>query len=786
MADDNREDGADPALSEEVPQARERAPRRDDERGPSRRKDHPAGGRLPAPAAPETASGAGERISKVVSRAGVASRRDVERMIEEGRIALNGQTVTTPVTLVTPRDRIAVDGVPLPEKERTRLFLYHKPTGLVTTEKDPEGRPTVFEALPADLPRLVSIGRLDFNTEGLLLLTNDGGLARVLAHPSTGWLRRYRARAFGEITQDQLDQLKGGIEIEGMHYGPVEAHVDREQGSNMWLTLGLREGKNREVKRILEHFGLQVNRLIRISFGPFRLGDLGEGAVEEVRPRLLKDQLGPELAREAKVDFGDEERHGRGERAERQERRPDQRGERRPEGTPPRRFERSERPASGRQSDPPDARVLRKAEAVAQGRRGAAHRHSWRDPESWALRGERKAGAARKPEKRLPRGLGQRGEGAEIFTDERTHLRGGRSADRKGRSILVERIAQDPAGPAKPQRKDGAAPASHAERQREPRPPRGENDVLRRKTLREQGVSARPRGDGRERGPRPERSERRDAAGSGAPSAPRAPWKTRTERDPQRAAAPYRLPRPDDTANKPGRDRTATGRPSHPRGEGRERGPRPERFERAERPRPGSGAPSTPRAPWKAGTERDPQRTGAPHRRAPGDSPPRKPGEVRPARFERDARPPQHRDQDRPPRREGTDHPHRREDQDRTSRPAGRFRPRRDRPAAGGPPRPHKPIGERPGGFKPRGPRPEGARTGGFGGGRKEGFGKGRVDKDRASTSAGGKGLGSKGLGGKGPGSKGPGGKGSGGKGRPGADRRGPPPSGRPPRKPRS
>ena len=195
---------------------------------------------------------------------------------------------------------------PLPTKERTRLFLYHKPPGLMTTEKDPEGRATVFAALPEGLPRVVSVGRLDLNTEGLLLLTNDGGLARVLAHPKTGWLRRYRVRAFGEITQDQLDGLKHGIEIDGMHYGPVEAKVDREQGSNMWLTLGLREGKNREVKRILEHFGLKVNRLIRISFGPFQLGELAQGAVEEVRTRILKDQLGPELAREAKLDFADE------------------------------------------------------------------------------------------------------------------------------------------------------------------------------------------------------------------------------------------------------------------------------------------------------------------------------------------------------------------------------------------------------------------------------------------------------------------------------------------------
>ena len=330
MSDDNEENNGSPATLEDVGRSdskatsRQRLARNGSENGPKgteprHRSNKPRGregvrehassslrpgfAHTSLPAAP---SAAGERISKVISRAGIASRRDVERMIGEGRIVLNGETVTTPVLLVKPSDRILVDGAPLPMKERTRLFLYHKPPGLMTTEKDPEGRPTVFTALPEGLPRLVSVGRLDLNTEGLLLLTNDGGLARLLAHPKTGWLRRYRVRAFGEITQDRLDGLEGGIEIDGMHYGPVEAKVDREQGSNMWLTLGLREGKNREVKRILEHFGLQVNRLIRVSFGPFQLGELAQGAVEEVRTRTLKDQLGPELAREAKVDFADE------------------------------------------------------------------------------------------------------------------------------------------------------------------------------------------------------------------------------------------------------------------------------------------------------------------------------------------------------------------------------------------------------------------------------------------------------------------------------------------------
>ena len=196
-----------------------------------------------------------------------------------------------------------VDGQRLAAHERTRLFLFHKPRGLVTTARDPEGRPTIFDALPPDLPRLVAVGRLDINTEGLLLLTNDGGLARVLELPSTGWLRRYRVRAHGSIDQARLDALSEGITVDGIDYAGIEARLDREQGSNAWITMGLREGKNREIKRVLEHLGLAVNRLIRVSFGPFELGDLAEGEVAEVRTRVLRDQLGAKLAREAGADF---------------------------------------------------------------------------------------------------------------------------------------------------------------------------------------------------------------------------------------------------------------------------------------------------------------------------------------------------------------------------------------------------------------------------------------------------------------------------------------------------
>jgi 23S rRNA pseudouridine2605 synthase len=238
------------------------------------------------------------RIAKAIARAGLCSRREAERWIAEGRVRVNGTVLTTPALDVGPRHKILVDGQPLPAAEPIRLWRYHKPRGLVTTHADPEGRPTVFDKLPDALPRVISIGRLDYNTEGLLLLTNDGELARHLELPETGWLRRYRVRARGRVTQTDLDKLKDGIEIEGIAYGPVEATLDTFQGANAWLTVGLREGKNREVRKILGSLGLEVGRLIRISFGPFQLLDLPEGEVELVKRRVLADQLGPKLAAE--------------------------------------------------------------------------------------------------------------------------------------------------------------------------------------------------------------------------------------------------------------------------------------------------------------------------------------------------------------------------------------------------------------------------------------------------------------------------------------------------------
>jgi 23S rRNA pseudouridine2605 synthase len=253
----------------------------------------------------------GDRIAKVLARAGVASRREAERMIEAGRVSVNGKAIKSPALNVTGKDKITVDGKPVSEPEPSRLWLYHKPTGLVTTTKDEKGRATIFDELPEGMPRVMSVGRLDLNSEGLLLLTNDGGIKRKLELPSTGWLRKYRVRVNGRPKDEDFATLRKGLVIEGERFQPMTVSLDRQQGANAWLTIGLREGKNREIRRAMEDIGFAVNRLLRVSYGPFQLGDLKPGEVEEVRRRVMRDQLGLD---------GDEKPEGTAKRATRPQR----------------------------------------------------------------------------------------------------------------------------------------------------------------------------------------------------------------------------------------------------------------------------------------------------------------------------------------------------------------------------------------------------------------------------------------------------------------------------------
>ena len=303
-------------------------------------------------------------------------------MVTQGRVTVNGRVINSPALDITENDVVVVDGKPLPPRERTRLWMYHKPRGLMTTHADPEGRPTVFDNLPEGLPRLISIGRLDFNTEGLLLLTNDGGLARALELPDTGWLRRYRVRAHGEVTQAQLDQLKDGVEVDGVKYGSIDATLERDQGANVWLVFAIREGKNREVRNVMAHLGLEVNRLIRISYGPFQLAELEEGKVEEVKTRVLREQLGEKIAKLAGAEFN---RPPQGEGAVSNDTPPQeavqgvrQERDRRRRQRPPRagaahRQRGSPRPQRGRErrlrpAPPRQARLSRQARSQAEGR----------------------------------------------------------------------------------------------------------------------------------------------------------------------------------------------------------------------------------------------------------------------------------------------------------------------------------------------------------------------------------------------------------------------------------
>ncbi len=472
----------------------------------------------------------GERIAKLLARAGIASRRDAEALIGEGRVTLNGEVLTSPAINVTADDRITVDGEPLPARERTRLWIFHKPRGLVTTARDPQGRPTVFENLPPDLPRVVAIGRLDINTEGLLLLTNDGGLARVIAHPDTGWLRRYKVRAHGEVNQADLDKLRDGISIDGIDYGPIEARLDRVQGDNAWITMGLREGKNREIKRILEHMGLQVNRLIRMSFGPFQLGDLEVGLVEEVRTRVLKDQLGEALAIEAGVDFESPVREpiapfgsSKKERPERDER-PARSARDRDDERPRRRRDDDERPFRARDGE---RRGRDEEEPQKRPSRLDPKRSVWRA-------GETDEDA---PSKKMPR-RGADPREARAAAGERERERMGAITSKEGRKVRVERLVRQPQEEEAPAPRKGRGAASG-----EDRPRRDDRDAA-------------PARRGREGAARPSRDDERPRRAAGD-----RPFRARSaERDdrPRRPAGdrPFRS-----------RDEGAEDRPRRPQGE---------------------------------------------------------------------------------------------------------------------------------------------------------------------------------------------------------------------------
>ncbi|WP_246529443.1 pseudouridine synthase [Microvirga zambiensis] len=506
--------------------------------------------RLAAPVEPQEP--VEDRIAKVIARAGIASRRDAEAMIAEGRVTLNGQVLESPAVNVTAADKITVDGEPLPAKERTRLWLYHKPRGLVTTARDPEGRPTVFDNLPEDLPRVVAVGRLDINTEGLLLLTNDGGLARVIAHPDTGWLRRYKVRAHGEINQADLDRLRDGITIDGIDYGPIEARLDRIQGDNAWITMGLREGKNREIKRILEHMGVQVNRLIRMSFGPFQLGDLEDGLVEEVRTKVLRDQLGEALAIEAGVDFESPVREpiapfGSTKKSDRQDRdeRPSRSGRDRDDERPRRRRDDDERPFRARDGE----RRGRDEEEPAK-------RPSRLDPKRSVWRaGETDEDA---PRKRMPR-RGADPREARAAAGERQRERVGAIASAEGRKVVVERLVRQP--------QEEEAPA--------PRKGRGEDRPRRRDdrdaapARRERDGGARPRrDDDRPRRPAGDRPFR--ARSEGGEDRPRKPQGERPFRSREGGDDRPRKPQ----GERPFRARGDDDRPRRgpPRGDGPSRG----------------------------------------------------------------------------------------------------------------------------------------------------------------------------------------------------------------------
>ncbi|MBJ7577511.1 pseudouridine synthase [Devosia sp. MC532] len=625
---------------------------------------------------------AADRLAKVIARAGLCSRRDAEGWIADGRISVNGKKVITPAFNVTSRDKIEVDGLPLAARQGTRVWLYNKPAGLVVTEKDPEGRPTIFEALDRmGLPRVLTVGRLDINTEGLLLLTNDGGLKRVLELPATGWLRRYRVRAYGHVTQAQLDALKHGITVDGIQYGPITATLEREQGHNVWMVLGLREGKNREVKNVLGSLGLEVNRLIRVSYGPFQLGDLAEGGVEMVKSRMLRDQLGKKLAESAGVDFESEM----------------------PEYVPPVRDE------TYRVRSPRDRDHARPNPA-----RGAPPRFGSRDE-------DRPTGRTRKvhfdddgraPEAYEPRAQ----ERARFDRDDQPARSFGSGAPREDRGDRAPR-GDKPFGDRAPR---GDKPyGDRAPRGDKPfgdRAPRGDKPYGDRAPR-----GDKPYGDRAPRGDKPfgDRAPRGDKPfGDRAPRGDK-PFGDRPKRDfgdrPQRSDRPFGDRPKRDFGDRPQRSERPSGeRPARSFGDRPQRSDRPfgDRPQRSERPsgeRPARGFGDRPQRSDRPFGDR-PQRSERPSGDRParsfGDRPQRseRPSGERPARGFADR--PQRSDRpsnDRPQRDYG-DRPQ------RSDRPARGDKPFGDRKPFGAKPFGAKPFGGKPGGARPAGGRPSNSR----------------------------------------------------------------------------
>ncbi|KQV68244.1 pseudouridine synthase [Rhizobium sp. Root1220] len=643
--------------------------------------------------------GKAERISKVMARAGVASRRDIERMIMDGRVTLNGKPLETPVVNVTLTDKIEVDGVPIRGIERTRLWLYHKPAGLVTTNSDPEGRHTVFDNLPDDLPRVMSIGRLDINTEGLLLLTNDGGLARALELPTTGWLRRYRVRAHGDIDQDALDKLKDGIAVDGVLYGGIEATLDRTQGSNVWLTMGLREGKNREIKNVLGALGLDVNRLIRISYGPFQLGDLPEREVVEVRGRTLRDQLGPRLIEDAKANFdapiynapalaAEEEIEAKPERRERSWK-PEDKRERALSRLDTKRDDRRDsgrdggRDGGGRDSGPRKDDDRPKRPALG----------SRRNANVWMAPGARPLGekAAAKAEKNAQTAL-RRGEKPGRSRPQPTSYDDGprvqinRARDEEGEWIRSSEVSNDDGGRKRSGGERGDR-GGRGEKSFGDRAPRGDKPFGDRPAR-----GDRPGGDRTARGDRPygDRPPRGDRPAGDRPSRGDRPFGDKPRGD--------RKPREDGERPRSFGDRPA--RSDRPYGD------RPARSERPAGDRPARGD-----RPFgdKPRGDRKPREDAAERPRSFGD---------RPARSERPAGDRPYGDKPRRPRAEGDERPRAKSfsGEARSERPAG-DRPSGDRPF-GDKPRGKsfgKPAGVKPGGGKSFSGKPSGDRPGGGG-----------------------------------------------------------------------